>query len=151
MAIVVDNAKGPILREFTKCRDEMRMGTTLPETLSRLETRIPTPEVSFFSVATSLQSETGGNLIETMEGLANQLRERRKLRRKARALSSEARASAMILAALPFAVALSIGLLNGAYLEPLYTDTRGQIMSLVAITSLAVGVGVMARMGKLDV
>ncbi|SDW07556.1 type II secretion system F family protein [Litoreibacter albidus] len=151
LAIVVDNAKGPILREFTKCRDEMRMGTTLPETLSRLETRIPTPEVSFFSVATSLQSETGGNLIETMEGLANQLRERRKLRRKARALSSEARASAMILAALPFAVALSIGLLNGAYLEPLYTDTRGQIMSLVAITSIAVGVGVMARMGKLDV
>ena len=151
LSIVVDNAKGPIQREFSRCRDELRMGTTLPDSLARLESRVPTPEVSFFSVATALQSETGGNLIETMEGLASQLRERRKLRKKARALSSEARASALILASLPFAVALAIALLNGAYLEPLYADPRGQVMSATAITSIALGVFVMARMGKLDV
>ncbi|TDT74309.1 tight adherence protein B [Litoreibacter halocynthiae] len=151
LAIVVDNAKGPIQREFSRCRDEMRMGTTLADCLSRLEARIPTPEVSFFSVATALQSETGGNLIETMEGLANQLRERRKLRKKARALSSEARASALILASLPFAVALVIALLNGAYLEPLYADPRGRIMSATAVTSIGFGVLLMAKMGKLDV
>ncbi|SFR39820.1 type II secretion system F family protein [Litoreibacter janthinus] len=151
LAIVVENAKGPIQTEFTRCRDEMRMGTTLPDTLGRLEARIPTPEVSFFAVATSLQAETGGNLIETMEGLANQLRERRKLRKKARALSSEARASAVILASLPFAVAFLLAALNGAYLEPLYTDPRGQVMSVVAVTSIAAGVFLMAQMGKLDV
>mgnify|MGYP000265320391 CR=1 FL=1 len=151
IAIVVDTAKGPTLREFSRCHSEICMGATLPESLARLETRIPTPEVSFFAVATALQAETGGNLIETMENLAGQLRERRKLRKKARALSSEARASAMILASLPFAVALAIGLLNGAYLEPLYSDPRGKIMSLAAISSISVGVFMMARMGKLDV
>lgn len=151
LSIVVATAKGPVQREFSRCYDEICMGTSLPNSLARLETRIPTPEVSFFSVATSLQSETGGNLIETMENLAGQLRERRKLRKKARALSSEARASAVILASLPFAVALAIGLLNGAYLEPLYADPRGQVMSLAAITSISLGVFMMARMGKLDV
>jgi tight adherence protein B len=151
LAIVVENAEGPILREFTRCHSEICMGTTLHESLARLDQRIPTPEVSFFAVATALQAETGGNMIETMENLAEQLRERRKLRKKARALSSEARASAMILASLPFAVALAIGLLNGAYLEPLYGDPRGRIMSGAAIASISLGVFMMARMGKLDV
>ena len=151
LAIVVESTKGPINREFTRCHNEICMGTTLPESLSRLEARVPTAEVSFFAVATTLQAETGGNLIETMESLANQLRERRKLRKKARALSSEARASAMILASLPFAVALAIGVLNGAYLEPLYADPRGRIMAAAAIASITFGVFIMARMGKLDV
>lgn len=83
--------------------------------------------------------------------MAAQLRERRKLRKKARALSSEARASALILASLPFAVVLAIGFLNGGYLEPLYADPRGQVMSLVAISSISLGVFMMAQMGKLDV
>jgi len=151
LSIVVDNAKGPIQREFARCHHEICMGTALSDSLDRLEARIPTPEVSFFSVATSLQAETGGNLIETMEGLAGQLRERRKLRKKARALSSEARASALILAALPFVVALAITLLNAAYLEPLFTDPRGRVMALVAVVSIGMGVIMMARMGKLDV
>lgn len=151
LGIVVETAKGPIQTEFSRCHNEISMGTTLSDSLARLETRIPTPEVSFFAVATALQHETGGNLIETMEGLAAQLRERRKLRRKARALSSEARASALILAALPFAVTLVIGLMNGSYLEPLYADPRGRIMALTGLTSISLGVFVMAQMGKLDV
>ncbi|MCX7561607.1 type II secretion system F family protein [Sulfitobacter sp. F26204] len=151
MAIVVDNSKGPILHEFTRCHDEVRMGTSLPESLDRLSLRLPLPEVTFFAVSTSLQAETGGNLIETMENLASQLRNRRQLRKKARALSSEARASATILAALPFAVALVLAVLNGSYLEPLYADPRGQVMSLAAITSVGLGVFIMLRMGKLNV
>lgn len=151
LAIVVETSKGPLFREFSRCHNEICMGTTLPESLARLEARVPTAEVSFFTVATTLQAETGGNLIETIESLAAQLRERRKLRKKARALSSEARASAMILAALPFAVALVIGVLNGAYLEPLYADPRGRVMAIGAITSISFGVFMMVRMGKLDV
>ena len=151
IAIVVDSSKGPVLREFTVCFDELRMGTDLATSLNRLSQRISAPEVSFFAVATALQSETGGNLIETMENLAGQLRDRRQLRKKARALSSEARASAIILASLPFAVALLISILNAAYLAPLYSDPRGQVMAVVACASIGLGIFMMARMGKLDV
>ncbi|KIN71542.1 type II secretion system F family protein [Sulfitobacter guttiformis] len=151
IGIVVETSKGPVHREFTRCHDEICMGETLSNSLARLQARVATPEVSFFAVATSLQAETGGNMIETMENLAGQLRERRKLRKKARALSSEARASALILASLPFAVALAIAVLNGAYLAPLYSDPRGQMMSAVAVTSIGLGVFMMRQMGKLDV
>ncbi len=151
LGIVVETSKGPIQREFARCHDEICMGETLAKSLERLQARVATPEVSFFSVATSLQAETGGNMIETMENLAGQLRERRKLRKKARALSSEARASALILASLPFAVALSIAFLNAAYLAPLLHDPRGRIMAGTAIGSIGLGVFMMRQMGKLDV
>jgi tight adherence protein B len=151
LGIFVETSKGATQREFSRCHDEICMGETLADSLSRLQARIATPEVSFFSVATSLQAETGGNMIETMENLAIQLRERRKLRKKVRALSSEARASAMILASLPFAVALAIAVLNGGYLEPLYSDPRGRIMAGAAIGSIGLGVFMMRQMGKLDV
>lgn len=151
LAIVVQNAEGPVAREFARCRDALRLGTSLAECLARLNTRVPTPEVGFFAVATALQAETGGNLIETMENLAHQLRERRKLRRKARALSSEARASAAILASLPFAVGLLLVVLNAGYLAPLWNDPRGQVMGLVALLSVGTGIALMVRMGKLDV
>lgn len=151
LSIVVDSSEGAVLREFTRCHNEICMGTSLPDSLARLENRIPTPEVSFFAVATALQAETGGNLIETMEGLAAQLRARRQLRKKARALSSEVRASAMILSALPFAILIAIGTLNPEYIEPLYDDPRGRIMSVAAVTSIGLGVFMMVRMGKLDV
>lgn len=151
LGIVVQNASGPVQREFSRCHDEIRMGHSLHDSLDRLAQRLPLPEIMFFSVAVTLQSETGGNLIETMESLASQLRERRKLRKKARALSAEARASALILAALPFAVALAIVALNAGYLKPLYADARGQVMALGAMTMIGLGVLVMMRMGKLDV
>lgn len=151
LGIVVETSKGATQREFSRCHDEICMGETLADSLSRLQARVATPEVSFFSVATSLQAETGGNMIETMENLAIQLRERRKLRKKARALSSEARASALILASLPFVVAFAIAVLNAGYLEPLYADPRGRLMAGIAIGSISLGMFMMRQMGKLDV
>ena len=86
-----------------------------------------------------------------MENLAAQLRERRKLKQKARALSSEARASAVILAALPFAVGCVILFLNAGYLEPLVSDPRGRVMLGGGLISILVGILMMMRMGRLDV
>lgn len=151
LSIVVENAPEPVRGELARCRDQIRMGSGLADAFADLAVRMPTSEAHFFGVATALQSETGGNLIETIENLSGQLRERRKLKQKARALSSEARASAVILASLPFAVGLVIFLLNAAYLDPLFSDPRGRAMGITGICSIALGIFMMIRMGKLDV
>lgn len=151
LRIVVETTTGPVQAEFARTHGEISLGTSLQDSLAALYMRLRTAELGFFAVATALQADSGGNLVETLENLAEQLRERRKLRKKARALSSEARASAMILAALPSCIALALFVLNGAYLQPLFTDPRGQVMAAAALTSVALGVFVMARMGRADV
>ena len=149
--LVAANAQAPLQQEIAQCRDMLALGHDLPETLQALARRVMLPEVRFFAVATQLQAETGGNLVETVENLAAQLRERRLLRKKIRALSSEARASALILAALPFGIGLVLLVLNPGYLAPLVQDPRGVFMAGLGLLSLATGILVLFRMGRLDV
>ncbi|MGY6706059.1 type II secretion system F family protein [Roseinatronobacter sp.] len=149
--VVVHNTEAPLKPEMEKCRDMLALGHSLNETLRRLADRVDVPEVRFFSVATHLQSETGGNLVETIEHLAEQLRERLKLKKKIRALSAESRASAMILGALPFAIAAVLYAINADYLLPLVHDARGRAMAALGLVSLIAGMLVLFRMGKLDV
>lgn len=151
LSIVIENAPEPVRSELLICHGQICLGTGLADAFTDLARRMPTPEANFFGVATALQTETGGNLVETMENLATQLRDRRKLKQKARALSSEARASAVILASLPFAVGCVILFLNASYLEPLISDSRGRVMLSGGLISIVLGIFMMMRMGRLDV
>lgn len=151
IGLTAANAEPPLKGEFALCRDQLRLGTDMATAFRNLSERMPTPEVKFFAVATALQSETGGNLIETIEGLTEQLRERRKLRKKIKALSAEVRVSATILAGLPFVIGAVILFVSPNYLSPLFSDQRGQLMLGLAVVSVVLGVYVMTRMGKIDV
>ncbi len=151
LQVVADRSRGIAKEEFQLCCDEMRMGVSLVDALTGIAIRVGSPEARFIATATSLQAETGGNLIETLENLSELLRERRKLRKKASALSAEVRVSALILSSLPFVIGLVLWVMNRAYLLPFFIDPRGQIMGLAALFSLSLGAYSMFRLSRLDV
>ncbi|WP_417260272.1 type II secretion system F family protein [Celeribacter sp.] len=151
LGLVASHASGIAREEFLRCRDEHRVGLPLNEALSGMADRIATPEARFIAVATSLQSETGGNLVETLENLAVLLRDRRNLRKKAAALSAETRVSAMILSALPFGIGTILFVLNPSYLKPLIDDPRGHVMTLAGLISLSLGLYSMYKLSRIDV
>jgi tight adherence protein B len=66
-------------------------------------------------------------------------------------MSSEARASAMIIGSLPFVMAGVISFVNFEYINTLFTDPRGWVMIGVGLTSLLIGLGVMAKMIKFEI
>lgn len=105
----------------------------------------------FFVVSLSLQRETGGNLSETLENLSGMLRRRQHMRLKVRALSSEARASAWIIGALPFVIFALLFIVNPAYVGSLFSDPRGLVLLGVGGGSLTVGMVVMRRMAQIQV
>jgi tight adherence protein B len=70
---------------------------------------------------------------------------------KVKAMSSEARASAMIIGALPFIMMGVLSVVNSAYMSLLFTTERGHHMLLAAACSMAFGVGVMTKMVKFDI
>ncbi|MFG6547311.1 type II secretion system F family protein [Sulfitobacter sp. 1A10445] len=151
LTVVAQNSKGIAQDEFRRCCEELKLGVPLVPALTGMAERIGSPEARFVTVATSLQSETGGNLVETLENLAELLREKRKLRKKAAALTAEIRVSAVILTSLPFVVALALFVMNRTYLTPLIADPRGHVMVAVALASLCMGVFSMYRLSRLDV
>jgi tight adherence protein B len=91
----------PIGSEFGLVADEITYGSDMITALQAMYDRVGQEDMPLFITAVSIQSTTGGNLREILDGLSNVIRERGKLRRKIRAISSEGRASAMILTAVP--------------------------------------------------
>lgn len=148
---VMNEIANPIGGEFRKIVDGLAMGRTLEDAMWDAADRVDAPEFRFFVVSMSVQRETGGNLAETLENLADILRRRRQTKLKIRALSSEARASALIIGALPFIMFGIIWMVNSEYLVILFTDIRGNIMLGVGLFWLVLGFGIMAKMVRFEI
>jgi tight adherence protein B len=91
----------PVGSEFGLIVDETTYGVEFREALANFARRTGSPDAHFFAVSVSIQSETGGNLAEILEGLANVMRGRATLGKRVRSLASEGRASATLLSVLP--------------------------------------------------
>ncbi len=91
----------PIGSEFGLIVDETTYGFEFREALMNFARRTGSSDAHFFAVSIGVQSETGGNLAEILEGLSAVIRSRFMLGKRVRALSSEGRASALLLSALP--------------------------------------------------
>ncbi len=115
----------PLGPEFQRLVEGLGVGMTLEQALDRMYQRMPTPELRFFTIVIAIQQKTGGNLAEALSNLSTVLRARRMMGEKIKALSSEALASAGIIASLPPAVMLMVMLTTPAYMMPLFNDIRG--------------------------
>jgi tight adherence protein B len=98
-----------------------------------------------------LQRETGGNLAELIETLANLIREKFKFQGKVRVLAAEGKLSAIILSVLPFLVAGFIMITNPEYLAPLVGEPFGRLILLMAGVFMVAGILVLKRMVNIKV
>ena len=144
MEVASREVSAPVGTELARTLEEMRIGVDIDEALQHTADRIRVPDFRFFAVALKLQRRTGGGLAETLANLSNIIRRRKEIRLKARALSAESKASATVLALLPFAVAALLFFLNPSLMSVLLDDPRGRFMMGMALLSLAIGVTVMA-------
>lgn len=146
LKIVAKESPDPVGPEFTELCESMKVGVTLEQGLKKMYDHMPTPEVSFFWIVMSIQLKSGGNLSEALSNLANVLRDRKRLQGKIRAMSSEAKASAMIIGSLPPAVMGMVWLSTPDYIDSLFTERMGNIMLLGCLVWMGVGIAVMQKM-----
>jgi len=149
--VVANEFPAPVGEEFRRVADAVALGEPLDNALWAAADRLDTPEFRFFVISLSVQSETGGNLTETLENLTDILRRRQQMKLKIKAMSSEARASAMILGSLPFVMFGIMMAVSGDYVMDLFIDPRGVLMVVAGLTSLGLGVAVMARMVRFEI
>jgi tight adherence protein B len=148
---IADEIQDPVGKEFRDVTDQMRIGVAMDEALWATAKRLAIPEFNFLVISLSIQQETGGNLAEILEKLSDMVRRREQMRLKVKAMSSEARASAMIIGSLPFVMAGVISFVNPEYMSTLFTDPRGWVMIGIGMTSLLIGLGIMAKMIRFDI
>jgi tight adherence protein B len=148
LAVAGREIADPVGSEFRRAFDQMQIGVQMNDALQQLSNRVRVADFRFLVVALALQGKTGGSLAETLANLSGVIRARKALRQKARGLSAEAKASAAVLAVLPFVVGGAMFVLNRDFIMTLFVDPRGRIMLGVAFLSLVTGLGTMAAIVK---
>lgn len=129
----------PVGEIFRRAQDKVRLGQPLEKALAAETKWLDVKPMAFLLVTLSVQRETGGNLVESLEKLLQILGRREQMELKIRALSSEARASAAIIGSLPLVMAALMWATTPEYIAPLFTTGAGRVMLGGAVLSLAVG------------
>ncbi|MFK3963062.1 type II secretion system F family protein [Ensifer adhaerens] len=151
LRLIAADGQEPVKTEFRRVVESQQVGLSVTEACDRMVNSIPLPEVNFFAIVIAIQAQAGGNLSEALGNLSKVLRERRKMRAKVSAMSMEAKASACIIGALPFIVALLVYLTSPAYMMVLFTDPRGHLIIGAGLFWMSIGIWVMRNMINFDI
>ncbi len=137
--------------EFRAVVERIRIGRTMEESLQETADKLGTAEFQFFVITLAIQRETGGNLAETLSNLADVLRKRAQMKLKIKAMSSESKASAYIVGALPFIVFGLIFWINPNYIGGFFEDERLIITGLFGLVWMSIGAFIMAKMVSFEI
>ena len=151
MGVVGAEVDGPVGEEFRAVSDKMKIGRSMDAALQDTADRLGTPEFQFFVITIAIQRETGGNLAETLANLAEVLRKRSQMKLKIRAMSSESKASAYIVGALPFIVFTLIHFINPPYMANFFIDQRLMVVGLGGLCWMGIGAFIMAKMVNFEI
>jgi tight adherence protein B len=149
--IIARESPEPVAGVFREIVEAQRLGLNLEQALERAEELMPTSEMKFFNIVLGIQQQTGGNLAETLSNLSSILRARKKMGDKVKALSSEARSSAMIIGSLPFIMTALLWLVSPEYIALLFTDDTGKVMIMAGLAWMSIGVFVMKQMVSFEI
>jgi tight adherence protein B len=136
----------PVGGEFRLLTDSLKLGITMEDGIKRMFDRMPTAEVNFFGIVMSIQTKSGGNLSEALSNLAGVLRDRKRLVNKIRALSSEAKAGAIIIGSMPPGVMIMVYITTPDYMKVLLLTDIGNLLLMGCAVWMVLGILVMKKM-----
>jgi tight adherence protein B len=151
MRIIASEARDPVKSEFRQLVESQALGLSVGDACGKLFERVPVAEANFFAIVIQIQQKAGGNLSEALGNLSRVIRERRKMKGKVAAMSMEARASAAIIASLPFVVTGFLWVSSPNYIELLWKTQSGKIALAISGCWMLVGLFTMKKMIDFDI
>ena len=151
MGVVGKEVPDPVGGEFRGVAARRGIGPTVAAAPQESADRLQTAEFQFFVITLAIQRETGGNLAETLSNLADVLRKRMQMKLKIRAMSSESKASAYIIGALPFVVFALIWYINPTYMGTFFSDQRLIYAACGGGVWMGIGVFIMSKMISFEI
>ena len=141
----------PCGQEFELMLREQRLGVTLDDALGSLERRMGGDDLRLFTAAVRIAGESGGNLAETLERLADTIRRKLTVEGKIRALTAQGRLQGWIMTLLPVAVAAALFVIEPEAMEPLVATWQGWVVCCVIAALELAGLVFIRRIMDIDI
>jgi tight adherence protein B len=147
---MVEESEPPLSQEFERVVAETALGDPLVDALDRMAKRLDVEDLKMVVQAIRIQQNVGGKLADLLYTLAEFMRGREEIRREVKVLTAEGRMSAWVLGALPVGLFFAVKTMSPGYLDPMMR-APGVFALIGAGVSVAVGIGMIMRMVRLDV
>ncbi len=151
LGVVAEGATEPTRGEFQRVIADEQLGLPLHDALASVGERMHATDMNQVSLVAELHTQTGGNMAEVLDRVAEAVRDRAELNRELRTLTAQARGSRWIVTALPPVLLLVIDLINPSYLKPLLQTSTGHVLIVLAVLLMVGGSLVMGRIAKIEV
>ncbi|MGE5552397.1 MAG: type II secretion system F family protein [Betaproteobacteria bacterium] len=149
LALAAADTPAPLGPEAKRCCGEVALGLSWPEALGNLRSRLPGEGLTMLAWALNVHWRTGGDLPALCDRLHDLLTERRRLRAKLAAATAQSRLSAVVVAMVPFFLALTLRQLAPDYLLPLFRTPTGWALLTWAGLMDVVGMMLIVRLSTL--
>lgn len=141
----------PLRREIELTLREIRVGIDMDLALDHLAQRVKTAEMEMVVAAIKIARESGGNLSESLDGLARSVRERQNMEKKVLALTAQGRMQALVMAGLPFFMLYMLHQLDPVAMGPMFHSLLGWGVFLVVCVWVFIGFRVIKKIMSIDI
>jgi tight adherence protein B len=148
--LVARESSGPCSEEFDQVLQELNLGGDLEEALARVVLRIPSEDARLLATAVAVQRRTGGNLVEVLGQMGAMLRERDRLRRDVRVITTAPRVSGYVVAMLPVLTTVAMFFTSRYYIETLLSEPLGRLAAGVGLALVVIGLFLNHRIAQVD-
>ncbi len=151
MAMVAREARQPTRSELERVTQEVRLGLSLNDALDNLVARLQSTDLELVVAAIKINSRVGGNLTEILDSISVTIRERDKLRREVRVITSMQRMSSYVIGAMPPGLALLLFMINPDYIKKLFQPGITLCIPIIAGVFSLVGFLVIQKISDIKV
>jgi tight adherence protein B len=148
--LVARESSGPCAEEFGQVLQELNLGGDLEEALARLVQRVSSEDARLLATAVAVQRRTGGNLVEVLGQMGIMLRERERIRRDVRVITTAPRVSGYVVALLPLLTTAAMYLTSRYYIETLLSDPIGRLAAMAGAGLVVLGLFLNHRIAQVD-
>jgi tight adherence protein B len=134
---VVEEGQNPIAQEFAMFLQQLRVGMRFEAALADLDRRVGSEDLQLMIQAVEISRQTGGNLTEVFDRIANTIRERRRIEGKIKSLTAQGKIQGRIVGLMPLALAGFLYVYDPAMMITFFRSVGGIIiLSIIAVMML---------------
>ena len=140
----------PVKSEVRRVVTDVNVGMPLEDALNNMTDRVNSPDFNLVVAAVLIQRQVGGNLAQILDTISETINERVRMRREVGALTAQGKMSGVVLGGLPFALTGFLQLVSPGYLDPLFSDTIGQVALVGAGVLMIIGFVVLRKIVDIE-
>jgi tight adherence protein B len=130
---VAKEAPAPMSTEMRRVMQEVQLGLAVGDALSNLAKRMDSEDLDLLVSVLRIHARIGGNLTTVLENISTTIRERTRLQREIRVITSQQRYASYVLGLLPVILGLILMTINPDYMMKLFQPGPILLIPVIAV------------------